>query len=436
MIEPVAERIRTAIHNQTGPFLDWTKRLIRFASENRPPDGQEFEAQQFILDECHQLGLHVDTFAPDEIPEIEKHPEWLPGRHYQNGRKNVVARWKGSGKGKSLLLSGHADVAPFEPDNWKVCRPYDPVIKEGRLYGRGSADMKGGLASAFWSLKILKEIGFEPQGDIWFESLVDEEFAGGNGTLAARLKGYNADLAVIPEPTQMRICPACFGAFLGDLTLFGRGGMPYTGKEIPNPVQGAARAIELFDEWKQQWRKENHHSLFEEPGAELNVLVWKIESTRPGEFTQMGTPLQVILSWIVWCHPGMDEKRFYSQFREFWDRHGKNDPVLSNFKIEIERKYHFVRPWETPADDPGLMAVRDVFKSSGQSPVIAGAPFSCDLGIYGRQGGMPCVLLGPRGDNLHAPNEWVNIDDLLNLVEIYANLSVVWCGPHTMQKGI
>ncbi len=71
----------------------------------------------------------------------------------------------------------------------------------------------------FWAMRILHELECQPKGDILFESVVDEEFAGGNGTLAARLRGYNADLALVSEPTRMEICPACLGAFLGDMTL-------------------------------------------------------------------------------------------------------------------------------------------------------------------------------------------------------------------------
>jgi len=149
--------------------------------------------------------------------------------------------------------------------------------------------------------------GFTPRGDIIFESIVDEEFAGGNGTLAARLSGFNADLAVLTEPTRMQVCPACLGAFLGDITIRGKAGMPYMGSAIANPVFAAARVISLFKKWQDQWRKENSHPLFEEPGKELNVVLSSISSTVPGEFTQMGIPLVASVSWIVWCYPGMTE---------------------------------------------------------------------------------------------------------------------------------
>lgn len=421
--------IRNAVKERRDDILEWLKAFIRFPSENRPPDGFEGEAQKFIEEECKKLGWDTEMFTPEGVPHIHEHPSWLSGRNYPVDRADVVAVWRGSGRGRSLLFSGHVDVAPFEPDNWKVCRPFEPVVKNGRLYGRGSADLKGGLSAAFWGLKILRELGFEPSGDILFESVVDEEFAGGNGTLASRLMGFNAELAVLTEPTRMQVCTASQGAFLGELVLSGKAGVPYMGHSIPNPILGASKAIELFYEWQEEWRKKNKHPLFDEPGKELNVVLWCIDSKKPEEFTQMGIPLVTKISWIVWCYPGMTEDAFYSQFRAFWDRYAGSDPRLKPFLIELHPAYHFVKPWETDREDPAVKNVVNVFTEyTGKRPVISGAPFSCDLALYGETGGMPAVILGPRGDNLHAPDEWVLIEDVLTLTGIFALLACSWCG--------
>ncbi len=422
------DEIRQAVERRRSDILEWTKELVSFQSENRPPGGNEGPAQTFIADFCRKMGLDVDVFNPLEVQGIQKHPSFLPGREYPAQRKNVAARWKGSGRGRSILLSGHVDVAPFEPDNWKICRPFAPVVGDGRLYGRGSADMKGGLSAFLWALKLLMDIGFRPAGDVVFESVVDEEFAGGNGTLASRLRGYNADLAVLGEPTRMELCPACLGAFLGDIRLKGRAGMPYMGSEIPNPVLGLSRVIELFSELQEEWRSQNSHPLFTGPGKELNVVLWNLGSEIPGEFTQMGIPLVAGLSWIVWCFPGMSEEEFYRYFRRFWDRHAASDERIKQFDLEITPTYHYVRPWETDGDDPAVQAVGTAFSDyTGVRPTVGGAPFSCDLALYGDVGAMPSVILGPRGDNLHAPDEWVLIDDIYTLTGITALLVAQWC---------
>jgi len=422
------DTIRQALNRRRSDILEWTKKLIAFPSENRPPGGNEGPAQEFIVDSCRKMGLDVDVFNPLDVQGIQNHPSFLPGREYPQGRNNVAARWKGSGGGRSILLSGHVDVAPFEPDNWKVCRPFEPVEQDGRLYGRGTADMKGGLSAFLWAIQLLMDIDFMPAGDVIFESVVDEEFAGGNGTLSSRLRGHNADLAILGEPTRMEVCPACLGAFLGDIGLTGKAGMPYMGSAIPNPVFGLSGVIELFSEWQNEWRSRNSHPLFRRPGKELNVVLWGLSSKIPGEFTQMGIPLVAGLSWIVWCYPGMSEKEFYRQFRNFWEGHAASDEKVKPFDFEITPTYHYVRPWETGTDDPGVRAVTDAFSDyTGESPAVGGAPFSCDLALYGDVGSMPAVILGPRGDNLHAPDEWALIEDIYTLAGIVAILVTRWC---------
>jgi acetylornithine deacetylase len=136
---PDPEAIRATVARHRDEILEWTKAFIRLPSENRPPHGGEKEAQEFVLAACGEMGWETGTFAPDEAEGIQNHPSYLPGRDYGDGRKNVVAVWRGDGTGggRSILFSGHTDVAPYEPDDWKVCRPYEPVVKGKRLYGRG-----------------------------------------------------------------------------------------------------------------------------------------------------------------------------------------------------------------------------------------------------------------------------------------------------------
>ena len=92
------EAIRDAVGKHTGDIVEWTKQLIRFPSDNRPPKGQEADVQRFIARECRGEGLAVDVFAPDEVSGIEDHPAWLNGREYDQDRANVVATWSGGGR--------------------------------------------------------------------------------------------------------------------------------------------------------------------------------------------------------------------------------------------------------------------------------------------------------------------------------------------------
>ena len=421
--------INAEVSKKKKEILEWLKSLVRFPSENRFPFGNESAAQRFIEKEFRDLGLETDVFSPEEVKGIKEHPVWLKNRDYSDDRKNVVAKWKGEGNGLSLLLSGHIDVAPFEPDNWKICRPYDPVEVEGKLYGRGTLDMKGGLAAEYWAIKILKQMGFRLCGDVIFESVVDEEFAGGNGTLASRLRGYNADLAVLTEPTDMNICTACLGAFLGDMILKGSTGIPFLGDSIKtNPIDGVSRVIEFFKEWEIYWDSINSHKLFQKPEGKLKVLLWDIKANENGEFSQMGSPSLVKVSWITWSYPGTSETRFYREFKRFWDNRFKKDPVLKFFEFEIKPSFHYVKPWETDTEDRNvrefLNAYSDYFN---KVPEIKGAAISCDMAIYGEQGKMPVIIMGPRGGNIHSSDEWVLLEDVYSLTSFFALMIKKYC---------
>ena len=125
----------------------------------------------------------------------------------------------------------------------------------------------------------------------------------------------------------------------------------------------------------------------------------------------------------------MTEEAFYDEFKRFWSEKAGNDPDLIPFRLELDPTYHFVKPWETPTGHPAVQETIEAYRRySGIAPAVGGAAFSCDLGIYGEVGGMPSIILGPRGDNLHAPYEWVLLEDIFTLTGIYALLAVRWCG--------
>jgi hypothetical protein len=138
------------------------------------------------------------AYTPDEAPGVISHPLYWPGRDYIN-RPNFAARRNGTGGGRSLILSGHIDTVRAGSRKWT----YDPFggdVEGNHLYGRGSNDMKAGIATTLVIVEALARLDVRSRGNLIFESGVDEEFGGVNGTLAGRLMGFNADAAVIASP--------------------------------------------------------------------------------------------------------------------------------------------------------------------------------------------------------------------------------------------
>jgi len=134
------------------------------------------------------------------------------------GRTNVLARWGGS-TGDPVLVHGHLDVVPADADDWQL-HPFSGEIRDGRLMGRGSCDMKAGLVAAYWAVQAIRRSGVGLRGDLLLASVQGEE-DGGLGTFATLERGWRADACVIPEPTSLDIIPANSGALTFRLRVHG-----------------------------------------------------------------------------------------------------------------------------------------------------------------------------------------------------------------------
>ena len=210
----------TLLENQLFSYIDANRErlvslireLVRIPSENCPPHGYEYDCQQYVGHFLRQLGWETDIYNLTEVPGLEEHRLFWPGRNYRQ-RPNVDARCRGTGGGRSLILSGHIDTVPKGTQPW-TRDPFGGTVEENRLYGRGSNDMKAGVATHLFVAESLNHLGLELKGDLIVESVVDEEFGGVNGTLAGRLKGFNADAAVISEPLKLLLSLQLFWSLI------------------------------------------------------------------------------------------------------------------------------------------------------------------------------------------------------------------------------
>ncbi|RLB88645.1 MAG: acetylornithine deacetylase, partial [Deltaproteobacteria bacterium] len=170
------EEVLNLIEKKRNHIIDFLKELISFPSET----GNEAEIQRFIAGRLETMGLTVDAWEPDH-EALKKHPAYVPTDRDYTDCPNVVGIYKGTGNGKSLLFNGHVDVIPEGPlDAWEH-QPWSGDIVGDRLYGRGTSDMKSGLAAMTMAMEFLMKAGIKLKGDVILEYVVDEEQTG-NGT--------------------------------------------------------------------------------------------------------------------------------------------------------------------------------------------------------------------------------------------------------------
>src|SRR5258705_9263801 len=162
--------------------------------------GAEGPCQDMIVDLLRQRGYEVDDWHID-VEDLKDLRGFGPIEHDFSRARSVVGTYRpANNAGKSLILQGHCDVVPAGPlDMWET-PPFSPVIKDGRMYGRGACDMKSGTIGALYALDAIKAAGLQPTARIHFQSVIEEESTG-VGALSTLQRGYRADACFIPEPT-------------------------------------------------------------------------------------------------------------------------------------------------------------------------------------------------------------------------------------------
>ena len=205
--------LKKMIYGKQDYYLDFLSKLVGFDTSviRHGEDGQEGAAQMYMAGFLERLGCEVDIFEPDN-ERMKAYPGYNQGHSYA-GRPVVVGTYRGTGGGKSLILNGHMDTMPSgDLDRWET-DPWKMTERDGRLYGLGTDDMKGGLSALVLALELVLSMGIKPRGDILVQSVVDEE-GGGNGTLACADRGYRADGAIIAEGSNLEVFAANRGAWL------------------------------------------------------------------------------------------------------------------------------------------------------------------------------------------------------------------------------
>jgi acetylornithine deacetylase len=416
------------VEANTEELLRLTEALIRFPSENRVPTGFEKDCQLFVAETMRGMGLDLDIFEPTEVSALANHPTYWPGREYRD-RPNVVGTWRGADRstGRSLLLSSHVDVVAGSKGG--RFSPFEPVRESGKLYGRGANDMKGGLAASIFAVRCLQGLGIQLQGDLIVESVVDEEMGGSNGTLASRLRGHNADACIVPEPNGMIVSPAHRGGCMWEITVKGSPGMPFGSAGLLNPAYGIAHLVTAIEAWEIERNRRLIAPPLYQATPGLPVVLSRVVA---GDFepgSGNGVPSKAQLEVWVEVYPGTDFDALYADFIGHLKQVAAKSPVLQRCDIDIHQEIRFLPGSEIPVDHPLVDAVsRSYTQMMNKTPEVRGAPFACDVYVFNLHSPTPCIILGPRGENAHAPDEWVQIDDLIALTKIFALTAVEWCG--------
>jgi acetylornithine deacetylase len=401
--------------------------LIRVNTVAVPPNGNETAGQLVLRDSLKQYGIRPELYEIEFVTR-SRHPWRHKDRNY-NGRKNLTARLAGSGRGRSLLLNGHMDTVPPGKAPW-AASPWSGMLRKGRMYGLGSFDMKGGLAAQAGVLCALKAAGVRLGGDLIFESVVDEEWGGGGGTVAARLRGISADACVISEGTQLEIFRATRGGFVVDLVV--EAGDPdsyFSDKEVLSPAVPLGRLLGWVDSWvKRRGKRKNleAYARFPDPTP---AQVLAVESNRLDPEVPLSVPSSAAVRVYFQFLPEEDVPAIVRQIHRSLKDFERRDPF---FRVHTIQWRPVVDPpllgHELAADHAWLRCMIDSAGAClGRKPVVTAAPYPCDAFLIHREAGIPTLLFGPRGAGAHNPDEYVEIKSVMQTAEVLLTAALEWC---------
>ncbi len=420
------DNIRDWIETHRETAIEVLRDLVRIDTQNLAPNGHEQPAQLAIAELLRLLDCSVDVYEVSSVPGIFEHPHYWSARPC-TGRPNVIGFRRGTGGGRSLLFSSHMDTVPVGLDPWTKL-PWGGEISDGKLWGLGAYDMKAGLAASIMVIKALNDLGIQLRGDLMVESVVDEEFGGCNGTLAARLK-YNADLAVIPEPTNLIVCPAHQGGLMLKVTFQGRPGWSFSPERPIDPTSTIARFVVLLNDWQAARQEKLVPPEIYQYNPTLPVMINQLKAGDVSlPFFADRVPSHAWLCVWIGVYPGMTQDEVIRDLQAFYRRKQLSDPLLTNFE-PIWEPLRWLSGSQIRADHPGVQTfARATAIVSGGQAVIRGAPFACDGHMFNLHSSTPMFLLGPEGGNPHSPDEFVAIDSYWRLIEIFIRATLSWCG--------
>lgn len=385
--------------------------------------GSESQAQAIIIEKCRELGLKLDIWEIGE-ERLLKHPDFYSDRKNFSGNPNVVAVLSGSGGGKSIILNGHIDVVPEGNLNDWENEPFSGFVKDGRLYGRGSTDMKGGTASLLLALEAIISCGIPLKGDVIFQSVIEEE-SGGAGTLAAVLRGYKADGAIIPEPTNMKIFPKQQGSIWFRITVKGKAAHGGTRYEGVNAIKKGMMVIEALGELEKKRNKRVRDPLYKNIPIPIPINIGKIQS---GEWPS-SVPDHCIIEGRMGVSPGEAYSEAQKEMEAELTRLAENDDW---FSIHPPQLRWFGGRWlssDIRLDHPLMKVLIEVYEEvMNNKPIIEASPWGTDGGILSNVGGVPVVIFGPGTTKVaHDANEYVELEAVFRMAEIIALAILRWC---------
>lgn len=384
--------------------------------------GLEKKGQDYIAELFRSMGAEV-ALDPMKEEDIEKcfalYQEGNLG-HNQTDRYNVYAAFQGEKAGRTLMFNGHMDVMPAEEVEEWTTAPFSPSIRDGKIYGRGTADMKGGLMAATMAVQLLKDAGIPFSGTVKISSVCDEE-GGGNGSMQAIMSGESADGVVVCEGTSDELILAHMGFVFFRVKFTGKSCHSGAKKEGVSAIDKAIKVIQALNEKEHEWLLQYKHPLL--PAPNLNVGV--IHGGTAGSTVADECMFEVCVHYLP---NQMNHNQVVKEFKEVVERVSKSDAWLEEHLPEISI-YQSGGGFEMDENTTFVDSFKRAYSEArGKKVKVVGSPAGCDSRLWRNIADCPTIQFGPGNlAQCHGIDEWLDLEAYYQSILIYAELILDFC---------
>ena len=420
------KNLKNVLEENKDKYIEQLKNLVAIDTHDLGhgiAGGLEKEGQDYMIRLFEEMGAEVKK-DPMKERDIEacyhKYNEGNLG-HNQTDRYNVYARFPGKTGGRSLMFNGHIDVMPAdETDEW-TNPPFEPTIRDGKMYGRGTADMKGGLMASVMAVQLLKDAGAELPGDVLITSVCDEE-GGGNGSMQAIMSGERADGVVVGEPTSDEMILAHMGFIFFRVEFEGKSCHSGGKRNGVSAIDKAIKVINALNEKEHEWLLTYKHPLL--PAPNLNVGV--IRGGNAGSTVAGDCMFETCVHYLPRL---MSHDQVVCEFMDVIHRVTKSDPWLEAHPPKVTI-YQAGGGFEMEEADPFVESFKRAYRAArGKDVKVVGSPAGCDSRLWKNIAGCPTIQFGPGNlSECHGIDEWISIESYLQSILIYAELILDFCG--------
>ena len=416
-MEAIEQRVLEAI--DLDGMLAYLGELVAIRSLS----GQETPAQEHVAAQMERCGLATDVWELD-FKALSRHRAFSIEVEREHGLGVVGVMGEEAG-GRSLIFNGHVDVVPAGDEaNWRY-PPWQATFANGNVYGRGALDMKGGLCCALFVAKALHEAGVRLKGKLIIESVIGEE-DGGVGTLAATVRGYRADGAVVVEPTELIVAPAQAGALNFRVTIPGHAAHGCVREEGVSAIEKFIpiyQALMALERDRNQRIKDPRFAMYNLPYA---ICVGVIQGGNWASSVAESLTFEGRYGVAV----GEETTAARRLLEETVAQAAQADPWLRHHPPQVEWWGGQFEAAGIAPDHPIAVTVSEAYQDiSGVPARLAGMTYGADMRLLVNEGQTPTVLFGP-GDvrKAHQPDEHVPIAELEAAARTLALTALRFCG--------